>query len=108
MNGTERREMINENLPHVFGLSLMGEYLYWTDWQRRSIDRADKITGNNREVIVDQLPNLMGIKAVGLGLGGGWNPCKNNNAGCSHLCLNRPGNNNSVCACQIGKQKLYF
>lgn len=101
MDGNDRREVISDNLPHVFGLSLLGEFLYWTDWQRRSIDRADKVTGNRRELIVDQLPNVMGIKAIGVGQGRGWNPCKDNNGGCSHLCLNRP-RNNSVCACQIG------
>lgn len=46
MDGSDRREIVNENLPHVFGLSLLGDSLYWTDWQRRSIDKVDKSTGN--------------------------------------------------------------
>ncbi|KDR08547.1 Low-density lipoprotein receptor-related protein 6 [Zootermopsis nevadensis] len=98
-DGKDRREVISDNLPHLFGLSLLGDYLYWTDWQRRSIDRI-KVTGNGREVIVDQLPNLMGLKAVRLGEVKGSNPCIYNNGNCSHLCLNRP--HDYVCACQIG------
>ncbi|XP_012250592.2 low-density lipoprotein receptor-related protein 6 [Athalia rosae] len=101
MDGTDRREVITDNLPHLFGLSLLGDFLYWTDWQRRSIDRAHKLTGAEREVIVDQVPNVMGLKAVHLGIVKGSNPCAINNGGCSHLCLNRPGDN-YVCACQIG------
>jgi len=42
-DGTDRRALITDNLPHVFGLTLSGEYLYWTDWQRRSIDKAHKV-----------------------------------------------------------------
>lgn len=99
-DGKDRREVISDNLPHLFGLSLLGDYLYWTDWQRRSIDRI-KVTGNGREVIVDQLPNVMGLKAVRLGEVKGSNPCTYNNGNCSHLCLNRP--HDYVCACQIGK-----
>ncbi|XP_015596782.1 low-density lipoprotein receptor-related protein 6 [Cephus cinctus] len=101
MDGSDRREVIADNLPHLFGFSLLGDFLYWTDWQRRSIDRAHKLTGDQREVIVDQIPNVMGLKAVHLGQIKGDNPCARNNGGCSHLCLNRPGNN-YVCACQIG------
>ncbi|KAK0099194.1 hypothetical protein PV326_000031 [Microctonus aethiopoides] len=101
MDGTDRREVITDNLPHLFGLSLLGDYLYWTDWQRRSIDRAHKLTGADREEIVYQLPNVMGVKAIHLGNVPGTNPCANNNGGCNHLCLNKPGNN-YVCACQIG------
>ncbi|XP_011297971.1 low-density lipoprotein receptor-related protein 6 [Fopius arisanus] len=101
MDGSDRREVITDNLPHLFGLSLLGDYLYWTDWQRRSIDRAHKLTGSDREVIVEQVPNVMGVKAVHLGYIDGTNPCARDNGGCSHLCLNKPGDN-YVCACQIG------
>lgn len=45
MDGTNRIVLTGDNVPHSFGLSLMGDYLYWTDWQRRSIDRVHKITG---------------------------------------------------------------
>ena len=41
-----------------------GDYIYWTDWQRRSIERVNKSTGGEREKIVDQLPDLMGLKAI--------------------------------------------
>lgn len=102
MDGTDRREVITENLPHLFGFSLLGDYLYWTDWQRRSIDRAHKLTGGDREIIVEQFPNVMGLKAVHRGKPSAYtNPCAKNNGGCSHLCLNRPGDK-YVCACQIG------
>ncbi|XP_066593822.1 low-density lipoprotein receptor-related protein 6 isoform X2 [Prorops nasuta] len=100
MDGTDRREVITDNLPHLFGLSLLGDYLYWTDWQRRSIDRAHKLTGGEREVIIDQLPNVMGLKAVRLGKYNSSTPCARNNGGCSQLCLNRH-ENKYVCACQI-------
>ncbi|PNF27659.1 hypothetical protein B7P43_G15338 [Cryptotermes secundus] len=99
VDGKDRREVISDNLPHLFGLSLLGDYLYWTDWQRRSVDRI-KVTGNGREVIADQLPNVMGLKAVRLGDVKGSYPCTYNNGNCSHLCLSRP--HDYVCACQIG------
>lgn len=41
-----------------------GDFIYWTDWQRRSIERVNKQTGQNRTLIIDQLPDLMGLKAV--------------------------------------------
>ncbi|KAG8222032.1 hypothetical protein J437_LFUL003952 [Ladona fulva] len=107
LDGSDRREVISDNLPHGFGLSLLGDFLYWTDWQRRSIDRVHKLTGQQREVIVDQLPNVMGLKAISLAapITNSKNPCAGeNNGGCSHLCLNRP--NDYVCACQIGYELI--
>lgn len=41
-----------------------GDYIYWTDWQRRSIERINKRRGDNRTVIIEQLPDLMGLRAV--------------------------------------------
>lgn len=63
MDGTGRRVLVEDMLPHIFGFSLLGDFIYWTDWQRRSIERVHKRTAE-REVIIDQLPDLMGLKAT--------------------------------------------
>lgn len=63
MDGSNRVTLLDDKLPHIFGFTLLGDYIYWSDWQRRSIERVHttKIT---REVIVEQLPDLMGLKAT--------------------------------------------
>lgn len=102
MNGSDRREIIAENLPELSGFSILGDYLYWTDWQGRSIDRANKFTGGDREVVVEHIefPDIMELKAIHRGKSNVTNPCANDNGGCNQLCLNRP-NNKFVCSCQI-------
>lgn len=45
-----------------------GDYIYWTDWQMRSIERVNKYTGHGREVIIEQLPDLMGLKTINVRL----------------------------------------
>lgn len=54
---------MEDKIPHIFGFTLLGDYVYWTDWQRRSIERVHKRSAE-REVIIDQLPDLMGLKAT--------------------------------------------
>lgn len=100
MDGTDRRDLINDNIPHPFGLTLMGDYIYWTDWQKRTIDRVHKETGTNREVIIDQMADVMGLKAINFNQSVVTNPCSNNNGGCSHICLYRH-NGTYVCSCHI-------
>lgn len=63
MDGTGRRVLVEDKLPHIFGFTLLGDYIYWTDWQRRSIERVHKRSAE-REFIIDQLPDLMGLKAT--------------------------------------------
>lgn len=63
VDGTNRMTILEDKLPHIFGFTLLGEYIYWTDWQRRSIERVH-IANSTREVIVEQLPDLMGLKAT--------------------------------------------
>lgn len=77
-DGTGRRTLLEDKLPHIFGFTLLGDYVYWTDWQRRSIERVHK-TEAVREIIIDQLPDLMGLKAtrVSATFGMGGNPCEN-------------------------------
>lgn len=63
IDGTERQTLLEDKLPHIFGFTLLGDFIYWTDWQRRSIERVHKVKAS-RDVIIDQLPDLMGLKAV--------------------------------------------
>ena len=44
----------------------VGDYLYWTDWVQREVGRVHKHNGTDRRVIVEQLPDLMGLKAVNI------------------------------------------
>lgn len=74
-----------------------GNYIYWTDWQTKSVGRADKTTGKKRQIIRDDIENAMDIKMVAATRQTGTNTCAAANGGCSHLCLYRPQGH--VCAC---------
>lgn len=41
-----------EELSHPFGLTQYQDFIYWTDFNLRSIERADKRTGLNRTVML--------------------------------------------------------
>ena len=68
LDGSNRRVILDHKLPHVFGFTVLGDRLFWTDWQRRAIESVNKKTGDNRKTIIDSLPDLMGLKAVNLNL----------------------------------------
>jgi hypothetical protein len=72
-------------------------YIFWTDWQTRSIQRVDKATGNNRITIQGNMDGLMDIHVVSPLKQTGTNKCGKNNGECSHLCLATPSGR--VCAC---------
>ncbi|XP_077317486.1 low-density lipoprotein receptor-related protein 4-like isoform X1 [Lithobates pipiens] len=97
--GRNRRILVSP-VQHPYGLTLLGAHIYWTDWQTRKIQRADKDTGANIIVIRDNLPGLMDIQAVDRTHAPGFNKCGNNNGGCSHLCLPNPVSYS--CACPTG------
>ncbi|XP_032511733.2 low-density lipoprotein receptor-related protein 6 [Danaus plexippus] len=99
MDGSGRRELHGSDILHIFGLTLLGDNLYWTDMQRRTLDRINKETGSSRQSVVEQMANMMGVRAVRLGPLASRNPCSAEHV-CSHLCFNRPDTH--VCACPIG------
>lgn len=73
------------------------DYIYWTDWYKKSVMRANKKTGKNITALRTDLEMAMEIKAVSAEKQHGWNPCKEDNGGCSHLCLFR--GHEYICAC---------
>ncbi|UYV70470.1 hypothetical protein LAZ67_7003147 [Cordylochernes scorpioides] len=92
-DGSRRHRILQgKSVPHVFALTVLDEWLYWTDWNMKAVYRANKLNGEHLEVLrntshrpydiqvyhpIRQLPY--------------HNPCSENNGGCSHLCLIGPG-----------------
>ncbi|XP_072320955.1 low-density lipoprotein receptor-related protein 4 isoform X2 [Eucyclogobius newberryi] len=99
LNGQNRRTLVSP-VQHPYGLTILGSHIYWTDWQSRSIQRADKASGENAITVRSNLPGLMDIQAVDRDKALGHNKCGRMNGGCSHLCLPRP--NGTLCACPTG------
>ncbi|KAL9955607.1 hypothetical protein ACROYT_G036952 [Oculina patagonica] len=104
LDGSNRRVVLDQKLPHIVSVTVLGDRLYWADWHKRAIESVNKKTRNDRQIIIDSLPDLMGLKAFNLSLTYGSNPCQRNNGGCSHLCLYRPSG--VKCECPTGMELL--
>ena len=70
LDGSKRKVILGDKLPHIFGFTLLGDRLYFTDWQRRAIESVNKRTGKDRQTIISSVPDLMGLKAINLDLYG--------------------------------------
>lgn len=90
------RIILVDDSPHPFGLAVLGNYIYWTDWQTRSVSRASSSDGSNEEQLQNDIQGLMDITVAAKNRQAGSNPCTHNNGGCTHLCLARPSDPNSV------------
>lgn len=90
--------MIADDLPHPFGLTQYSDYIYWTDWNLHSIERADKTSGRNRTLIQGHLDFVMDILVFHSSRQDGLNDCAHGNGQCGQLCLAVPGGHRCSCA----------
>ena len=67
LDGNNRQTLVT-GVTHPYGLTVNEEFVYWTDWQKRSIFQAPKdgSAGSKQEVVLNKLSGLMGIHAVNL------------------------------------------
>uniref|UniRef100_A0A8D3BMI9 Low density lipoprotein receptor-related protein 1Ab n=1 Tax=Scophthalmus maximus TaxID=52904 RepID=A0A8D3BMI9_SCOMX len=100
LDGTNRHTVLSQDIPHIFAMTLFEEYIYWTDWETKSINRAHKSLGTNKTTLISTLHRPMDIHIYHpyrqpevLN-----HPCQTNNGGCSNLCLLSPGGGYK-CAC---------
>ena len=56
LDGSNRRVVLDDKLPHIFGFTVLGDHLYWTDWQRKAIGSVNKRTPNDRQNIMLSIP----------------------------------------------------
>ncbi|CAL1298011.1 unnamed protein product [Larinioides sclopetarius] len=101
--GKDHREVLqhHESLSHPFSIALFGNYVYWTDWRTNSVLRANKWNGTNVQVVqraITQPFDIIVYHPSRQPKGTQPNPCKENNGGCSHLCLLN-FNNTRTCDC---------
>ncbi|XP_071101709.1 prolow-density lipoprotein receptor-related protein 1-like isoform X1 [Haliotis cracherodii] len=78
----------HDALAHPFALTLFEHYVYWTDWRTNSLVRANKFNGSDVLTIQRTFTQPFDLQvfhpkrqppAI--------NPCRENNGGCSNLCL---------------------
>uniref|UniRef100_A0A672KNY8 LDL receptor related protein 1 n=1 Tax=Sinocyclocheilus grahami TaxID=75366 RepID=A0A672KNY8_SINGR len=100
LDGSNRHIVLNQDIPHIFAMTLFEEYIYWTDWETKSINRAHKTLGTNKTMLISTLHRPMDLHIYHPSrqpeVSG--HPCQVDNGGCSNLCLLSPGGGYK-CAC---------
>ncbi|XP_034246865.1 LOW QUALITY PROTEIN: low-density lipoprotein receptor-related protein 4 [Thrips palmi] len=93
------RIQLVEQAKKVYGLTLLGDHIYWTDFAKRTLERAAKQSARQRMTVETMLDQVEDLKAVSASKQRRAKapPCGDNNGGCSHLCLPRP--DDVLCAC---------
>lgn len=56
--------MLSQDIPHIFALTLFEDYVYWTDWETKSINRAHKTTGANKTLLISTLHRPMDLHVL--------------------------------------------
>ncbi|XP_075216860.1 low-density lipoprotein receptor-like isoform X2 [Lycorma delicatula] len=110
-DGTGRKAVLRSSdyLPHPFSISVFEDWVYWTDWDKQAIFRANKFNGSQIAPVtaVNMLQNPMVIHVYHpYRQPDGLNHCAAVNGHCSHLCLPAPQINSKSpkisCACPDG------
>nr|XP_034193047.1 very low-density lipoprotein receptor-like isoform X2 [Osmia lignaria] len=114
-DGSGRRTVLysSEVLRHPFSITTFEDYVYWTDWDKETIFKANKFTGKS-VVSVTSLRTFQHPMVVHVyhpyRQPDGMNQCQAVNGHCSHLCLPAPRINSKSpllsCACPDGLRLL--
>lgn len=60
-DGTHRKVIIDNDLPHPFALTLYGDDMFWTDWQTKAIHTCNKTSGIEGKTILMDIHSPMDI-----------------------------------------------
>ncbi|XP_066594363.1 very low-density lipoprotein receptor-like isoform X2 [Prorops nasuta] len=110
-DGSGRRTVLYslETLKHPFSITTFEDYVYWTDWDKETIFKANKFTGKEIDSVTPlySLHTLMAVHVYHpYRQPDGMNQCQAVNGHCSHLCLPAPKINSRSpllsCACPDG------
>ena len=54
-----------KSMPKPFDLVVFGNYVYWTNWQHKSIWRMNKYSGQDLKLVASYVHSPMGIQMFG-------------------------------------------
>lgn len=83
----KRKTVVTEGIVYPYSLTQYLDYIFWTDWNTNTIEKAHKITGLNRTKVYNRIKDVTGIIVFHESRQSGTNPCAINNGGCSHICI---------------------
>ncbi|KAJ8923679.1 hypothetical protein NQ315_010260, partial [Exocentrus adspersus] len=107
-NGRNRRVILfsPDSLRHPFSITTFEDWVYWTDWDKAAVFKANKFTGKDVQAVTatEMIQNPMVIHVYHpYRQPDGENHCQAVNGHCSHLCLPAPQINTHSpkisCAC---------
>ena len=65
LHGNNRRIVLaQDKIFHPFSISVFEDNVYWTDWYRTAIYKANKFTGNNVTLLKEGLLHSLGISMI--------------------------------------------
>ncbi|XP_054913786.1 low-density lipoprotein receptor-related protein 2 isoform X1 [Poeciliopsis prolifica] len=100
MDGQNRHRAFAGTLPHVFAASLFEDWIYWTDWNTHTLERAHKYTGEQRVIMGNNTHRPYDVRVHHpYRQPRSENPCSSHHLTCSHLCLIAPGGQQASCEC---------
>ena len=60
----EDRKILVEDVQYPYGIAVMDDHIYWSDWHSQGVVQANKKTGEGTEIIVSKLEGVMDIRAI--------------------------------------------
>lgn len=81
--------MLSSELLHPISLTVLGQNIFWIDYDQQIIEMANKMTGADQRRVQARMPLLTKILAVSNMNPEQYlnHPCAVKNGGCSHLCV---------------------
>uniref|UniRef100_A0A183E367 EGF-like domain-containing protein n=1 Tax=Gongylonema pulchrum TaxID=637853 RepID=A0A183E367_9BILA len=103
LDGSGRRVVIKDSkqVPHVFGMFVFDDMMFWSDWTNRGLLFAHKMRGDNVSMLVGTVMPPYSVKVFhGAVQKPGPNVCEATK--CEHLCVPKHDGSGSKCLCADG------